>query len=94
MKSPPKDVLLLLGDYDTRLKYLPKTRPCVGLEMHASYDGRNSTVTLDPFAAAETAAAFFRRRKVETVRDFLPPRFDPPHARNCVPRALEPVRRQ
>ena len=67
------DVLLFLGDYDTRLKYLPKTRPCVGLEMHASYDGRNSTVTLDPFAAAETAAAFFRRRKVETVRIFSHP---------------------
>ena len=41
--------------------------------MHASYDGRNSTVTLDPFAAAETAAAFFRRRKVETVRIFSHP---------------------
>lgn len=67
------DVLLFLGDYDTRLKYLPKTRPCVGLEMHASYDGRNSTVTLDPFSAAETAAAFFRRRKVETVRIFSHP---------------------
>ncbi|WP_302453537.1 winged helix-turn-helix domain-containing protein, partial [Victivallis vadensis] len=67
------DVLLFLGDYDTRLKYLPKTRPSVGLEMHASYDGRNSTVTLDPFSAAETAAAFFRRRKVETVRIFSHP---------------------
>lgn len=64
------DVILFLGDYDNYVKKLPRTLPCVGLEMHASYGGQNSTVTLDPVDAAETAAAFFVKNKRSQVKIF------------------------
>ncbi len=67
------DAILFLGDYDTCLRKLPRIRPCVGLEMHKSFGQLNSTITLDPVNAAETAAAFFERRGCRKVVIFTHP---------------------
>lgn len=56
------DALLLLGNYDPYIRQLPRTVPCIGLEMHNSYRQLCSTLTLDPVDAAESAVAFFQRR--------------------------------
>lgn len=73
MAAAENDVILLLGDYDNFLPELPRSRPYVGLEMHNSYDGLNSTVTLDPVDAAETAVRFFRERGCGKVVAFSHP---------------------
>ncbi len=62
------DALLFLGCYDYILKKMPLTKPCVGLEMHNSYNGLMSTIALDPLNAAEKACAFFRKNGYNKVQ--------------------------
>lgn len=64
------DILLFLSDYDRLLDRLPRTRPSVAVEMHNSFGQINSTVTLDPYDAAELAADYFHRHGVRHVRIF------------------------
>ena len=55
------DVAAFLGCYDlfdSVFHDIP--RPCVGLEMHRMFDGIFSTVSVDPFSAAELAVRHFR----------------------------------
>jgi len=49
------DALLFIGCYDYAIKTLPVTKPCVGMEIHNSYNGLMSTVALDPFNSADIA---------------------------------------
>ncbi len=63
------DGIILLGCYDTVLESLPRTRPCVGVNMHRTYDFA-STLDLDPVRAAEIAAQYFRDRDCRTVHLF------------------------
>jgi DNA-binding transcriptional regulator YhcF (GntR family) len=62
------DALLFLGCYDYILKKLPLTKPCVGVEMHSSYNGLMSTIALDPLNAAEQACDFFQKRGYKKVK--------------------------
>ena len=62
------DALLFLGCYDYVLKKLPPTKPCVGVEMHKSYNGLMSTIALDPLNAAEKACAFFQKHGYKRVK--------------------------
>jgi DNA-binding LacI/PurR family transcriptional regulator len=52
------DGVLLIGVYDTTAPQLPKTRPCVGVNMYRAY-GYASIVDLDPIAAAELTVEHF-----------------------------------
>ena len=61
-----QDGIILLGVYDTTAKWLPSTRPCVGVNMYRTY-GSASVIDLDPMAAAEIAVAYFRERGVHRV---------------------------
>jgi hypothetical protein len=63
------DALVLMGCYDTfDLSYLPENLPLIGLEMHTSLHGRLSSVTLDPFDAAELAAEHFKQLGIKHVK--------------------------
>lgn len=64
--AEPLDGILLIGVYDTTAPLLPKTRPCVGINMHRSY-AFASNIDLDPIAAAEQAARYFRESGVSRV---------------------------
>ncbi len=61
------DLLLMLGCFDDRITALPKTLPAVGLEIHNSYHGRMSPITIDPWRIAELAVDYFRKREVKEV---------------------------
>lgn len=63
------DAIILLGSYDCfQLDAIRRSRPIVGLEMHRTLDGLLSAVTLDPYGAAELAAAHFRSLGVHHVK--------------------------
>lgn len=64
--AEPLDGLLLIGVYDTIAPLLPRTRPCVGINMHRSY-AFASNIDLDPIAAAELATRRFRERGINRV---------------------------
>ena len=54
------DVAAFLGCYDLfEPAFQQILRPCVGLEMHRMFDGVFSTVSVDPFSAAELAVRNF-----------------------------------
>ncbi len=59
--------LLLLGNFDAQAADIRCVFPVVGVEMHRTYDGLVSTVSLDPWRAAELAALFFSSRGVRKV---------------------------
>ena len=61
------DGVLLLGEYDYLPVALPPGIPAVGVEMGSFCGGAVSPVTLDPLAAAEQAAGYFRNRRKEYV---------------------------
>ncbi len=60
------DGILLIGVYDTTASQLPRTRPCVGVNMYRAY-GFASTIDLDPIAAAELASERFLEQNVKRV---------------------------
>ena len=60
--------IVLLGSFDRRGLQLPAGIPAVGLSMQDMGGGRISTIDLDPFAAGELAADFFRKRGCRKVR--------------------------
>lgn len=64
--AEPLDGILLIGVYDTTAPLLPRTRPCVGINMHRSY-AFASNIDLDPIAAAELATRRFRERGINRV---------------------------
>lgn len=61
------DGLLLLNAYDYYIANLEVDAPVVGMLMQDSYNGRISTVNLDPFDAARTATRYFMSRGVNHV---------------------------
>ncbi len=65
--------VILLCELDASAGMLPRHRPCVGVMMDNSDLGRISTVDIDPFVAAQHAAAFFRRHNLKTVRAVMVP---------------------
>ena len=63
------DAAAFLGCYDMFepvFRNIP--RPCVGLEMHRMFDGVFSTVSIDPFSAAELAVRHFRAHGARMVQ--------------------------
>lgn len=64
------DALVFLGCYDHVLKSLPSTKVCVGMEVHSSFNGVMSTVSLDPLNAAEMACNFFKEKGYKKVKVF------------------------
>lgn len=63
------EIIVLMGCYDTYdLSRLSRRLPGVGLEMHSSLDGQFSTITLDPFDAAEIVRDYFLQKKVRQVK--------------------------
>lgn len=60
--------LILLGCYDQYLDEIPRNTPCVGVEMHESYNGLISNVSMDPVNAAKTAVDFFMERKIKQLK--------------------------
>ncbi|MBO5688790.1 MAG: GntR family transcriptional regulator [Lentisphaeria bacterium] len=63
------DVAAFLGCYDLFdpvFHGIP--RPCVGLEMQRMFDGTFSTVSVDPFSAAELAVRHFQANGVKEVQ--------------------------
>lgn len=60
------DGVILLGCYDTVLESLPHIRPCVGVNMHRTYDFA-STIDLDPVRAAELATEYFQKLQCRQV---------------------------
>ncbi len=63
------DAAAFLGCYDMfepAFRNIP--RPCVGLEMHRMFDGIFSTVSIDPFSAAELAVRHFRAHGARLVQ--------------------------
>lgn len=60
--------VIFLGTYDKfKIAGFKGSKPCVGVEMHDGRDGVLSTVSIDPFAAAELAAGHFRRLGIKNV---------------------------
>ncbi len=60
--------VILIGTYDRcRMKNFIPRKPCVAIEMHDSWNGALSTVTVDPFVSANLAVEFFRERGVRRV---------------------------
>ncbi len=60
------DGVILLGCYDTVLESLPHIRPCVGVNMHRTYDFA-STIDLDPVRSAELATEYFLKHQCKNV---------------------------
>ncbi len=67
------DAVMLIGIYDTVARELPRTRPCVAVNMHNAY-GFASTVDLDPVMTAELAADYFRQRGRHRIICCSPPK--------------------
>lgn len=60
--------LLLLGSHFDRVIPQAKVKcPVVGVEMALNHDGLVSTLSLDPFRAADLAVDYFRSRKISEV---------------------------
>ncbi len=66
--SREMDLLILLGEYDWRLKTLDSKCPVVGIEMENIYGGVCSCISVDSRSAAETACDFFHERGCRLVR--------------------------
>jgi DNA-binding transcriptional regulator YhcF (GntR family) len=62
------DALLFLGPYDYVVKALSVNKPCIGMEIHNSYNGLMSTISIDPFNAAELACNFFNKHHCKKVK--------------------------
>ncbi len=62
------DAVIIVGTYDEIYSELPLRVPVVGVEMDRRFGGLVSPISLDPFAAAELAADFFRKRRIAHVR--------------------------
>lgn len=62
------DVLAFLGSYDRIGVRCPDGIPAVGLSMYLPDRSDFSGIGIDPFSAAEQAAAFFHRRGIGKVR--------------------------
>ncbi len=77
-EAKESDAILFLGCYDVKFDKIPVCA-CVGLEMHKSYSGISSTVTLDPIHAAQMACDFFVERKFKKVKLFVPMNTMPVH---------------
>ncbi len=61
-------ILILFGCYDSRPEnQVPAGLPAVALEMHDNNKGNLSTVTLDPFAAAELADSYFQELALSKI---------------------------
>lgn len=60
--------LILLGCYDQYLHSLPRNIPCVGVEMHESYNGLISNISMDPINAAHSAVDFFKERNISNIK--------------------------
>jgi DNA-binding transcriptional regulator YhcF (GntR family) len=61
------DGMMLLGTYDYALSNLETFCPTVGMIMQDSFNGRLSTVNLDPFDAARQAVNYFLGRSSRVV---------------------------
>lgn len=57
--------VILLHEYDEEINSGSVNLPAVGIMMHNNFSGRISIIDLDPFNAAECAADYFRKRKLE-----------------------------
>lgn len=64
------DILLILGGYDDRPWPLKPNFPAVGLEIHRSFNGMMSTISIDPVRVAEMAVEYFQKRKIDHVHVF------------------------
>ncbi len=62
------DLLILLGEYDWKMKALDSNCPVVGIEMEHIYGGVCSCISVDSRSAAETACGFFHDRGCRLVR--------------------------
>ena len=60
--------VILLNEYDLRLKDLKLNIPVVGVLVDNSFNGTISTVNLDPWSAAKMAADFFESQGMEKVK--------------------------
>ncbi len=61
------DALLILGCFDSVIKNIPRCCPGVGVEIGNTYGGWLSTLSLDPYQAAQLSVDYFRQRKVRHV---------------------------
>ncbi len=66
--SCDSDGVILLYDFDPCVAELPRNKPCVGVMLHNSDQGRISLVDIDPFVSAELAVEYFLTHSVDQVR--------------------------
>lgn len=65
--SSGADGMILLAEYDYRIKKFPTHIPGVGVCMHKPMSGAVSIVDMDPFSIAALASKYFRKRKKRKV---------------------------
>ena len=66
-KSKGSHGIVLFSEYDTYMKSLRTPLPVVGSLIHHSFNGKLSTVNLDPVSAARQAVDFFLKKKIYQV---------------------------
>jgi DNA-binding LacI/PurR family transcriptional regulator len=65
--SQGADGVILLNEFDMVINDLNLNIPTVGVLVDNSFDGKISTVNLDPYSSAKTAVDFFEAKKVKAV---------------------------